>query len=99
MSSRSATRPHSSAPAYDWPVVLKLVPKQPKPEPTRRRQVADVLLSKTPAYLLACQRCGGMELIETVVGVQVLKDGKHRGGAKTKICLSCMLQGQRVEVR
>lgn len=40
-----------------------------------------------------------MELVETVTGVEVTSDGKHRRGTKVKLCLSCLMQGQRVEVK
>lgn len=40
-----------------------------------------------------------MELIETVTGVEVTKDGKHRRGTKSKVCLSCLMRGKRIEVR
>lgn len=40
-----------------------------------------------------------MELIETITGVEVTRDGKHRRGTKAKICAACYIKGQRVEVR
>lgn len=80
-------------------MALKLVPPAEPPEESPRRRTARTLAEKTPAYLLKCPRCAGLELIETVIGVEVTKDGKHRRGTKTKVCLACMLLGQRIEVR
>lgn len=79
-------------------MALKLIPPTP-PEPSLREQIGKRLAAKTSAYLLKCPRCAGMELIETVTGVEVTKDGKHRRGTKTKICAACLMAGQRVEVR
>lgn len=78
-------------------MVLKLVPPAAQPEPSPREQVAKRIAAKTPGYLLKCPRCAGMELIETITGVEV-RDGKHCRGTKVKLCLSCFMQGQRVEV-
>lgn len=64
-----------------------------------REQVAKRIADSTPAYLLKCPRCAGMELIETITGVEVTKSGGHRRGTKSKICLSCFVRGERVEVR
>lgn len=80
-------------------MALKLVPPADPPEPSKRSRVAKALADRTPAYLLKCPRCAGMELIETVTGVEVTRDGKHRRGTKTKICAACLIAGQRVEVR
>lgn len=80
-------------------MALTLVPPADPPAPTEREQIAKRVAAKTPAYLLKCPRCAGMEFIETVVGVQITQDGKHRGGAKTKLCLTCLMQGQRVEAK
>jgi len=79
-------------------VVLKLVPPADKPEPAPRERISRGLAAKTPAYLLKCPRCAGMELIETVTGVEVTKSGGHRRGTKTKLCLSCFMRGERIEV-
>ncbi|RZJ12063.1 MAG: hypothetical protein EOP39_04555 [Rubrivivax sp.] len=78
-------------------MVLKLVPPA-EPAPTLREQIGKRLADKTPAYLLKCPRCAGLEMIETVTGVEVTRDGKHRRGTKTKICAACFMQGQRIEV-
>lgn len=80
-------------------MALKLVPPAPEPEPTPRQKIARRLAASTPSHLLKCPRCAGMELIETVTGVEVTKDGKHRRGTKSKVCLSCLMRGTRVEVR
>lgn len=79
-------------------MALKLVPPTPEPEPTPRQKIARGLAEKTPAYMLICRRCSGAEFIETVTGVEV-KGGKHRLGTKTKLCLHCLLKGERVEAR
>lgn len=80
-------------------MALTLVPPADAPEPTPRSEAAKRIAAKTPAYLLKCHRCAGMEMIETVTGVEVTKDGKHRRGTKSKLCLSCLMRGQRIEVR
>ncbi|RZL39238.1 MAG: hypothetical protein EOP35_04165 [Rubrivivax sp.] len=79
-------------------MVLKLVPPADPPAPSVREAIGKRIAAETPAYLLKCPRCAGMELIETVTGVEVTKSGGHRRGTKTKICLSCFMQGQRIEV-
>lgn len=79
-------------------MVLKLVPPA-APVPSEREEIGRRLAEKTPAYLLKCPRCAGMELIETVTGVEVTKAGKTRRGTKTKVCLACLMVGQRIEVR
>lgn len=77
-------------------MALKLVPPAEPPEESPRRKVARGLAAKSPAYMLICRRCSGAEFIETVTGVEV-KGGKHRLGTKTKLCLACLMKGQRVE--
>lgn len=80
-------------------MALKLVPPAEPAAETPRSKIARGLAAKTPAYLLKCPRCAGMELVETVTGVEVTKAGTHRRGTKVKLCLSCLMQGQRVEVK
>lgn len=79
-------------------MVLKLVPPAEPPEETPRRRIARTLAEKTPSYLLKCPRCAGMELVETVTGVQIMRDGKRKGGTKVRLCLSCLMRGERIEV-
>ena len=48
-----------------------------------------------PPTMVQCHRCGGREVIETKIGV-LMKNGKPTGGTRTLICVSCLLQGERV---
>lgn len=79
-------------------MALTLVPPAEPPEPSPRERVGKRIAAKTPAYLLKCPRCAGMELVETVIGVEV-RGGKHTRGTKTKVCLACLMAGQRIEVK
>lgn len=78
-------------------MALTLVPPAEPPEPTGRDAVAKRLIAKTPAYLLTCKRCAGMEFLETVTGVQRTAAGRTKGGTKSLICLHCFKRGERVE--
>lgn|GEM_PF-5375511 len=78
-------------------MALKLVPPADPPALSPREEIGKRIAAKTPAYLLKCPRCAGMELVETVTGVEV-RGGKHTRGTKVKLCLSCLMQGQRIEV-
>ena len=47
--------------------------------------------------MLQCHRCNGREVIETKIGV-VIKDGKPIGGTKQYLCVTCLLNGERVVI-
>lgn len=45
--------------------------------------------------MLQCPRCGGREVIETVIGAMV-QARKLKGGTRAIVCVGCMLKGERV---
>lgn len=72
-------------------MTLHLVPPAAAPD-------APKLKSRTaskPAEMLQCPRCGGREMIETVIGA-MLQARKLKGGTRQIVCFSCMLKGERV---
>jgi len=75
---------------------LKLVPKQPKPERTKREKVLDRVAAHLPPHLVACPRCSSLEFIETILGIEKDKPGT---GERTLICLHCYMRGERVVIR
>lgn len=72
-------------------MALHLIPPIPKPdEPASRAKRAS-----KPADMLQCPRCGGREVIETVLGAMV-QARKLKGGTRQIVCVGCMLKGERV---
>lgn len=49
------------------------------------------------AHPLRCHRCAGSEVIETRIGM-TYKAGKASGGTKQILCVTCLLNGQRVVI-
>lgn len=78
---------------------MHLVPKQPKPARTKRQEVLDRVAALAPSHMLKCPRCGSMEFLQTVAGVEVTAAGKTRGGTKQYICLHCWRNGERIVCR
>lgn len=73
--------------------MLHSVPKPPPPaKPNERAKKAS-----KPADMLQCPRCGGREVIETVIGAMI-QAGKLKGGTRQIICVGCLLNGERVVV-
>jgi hypothetical protein len=73
-------------------MALHLIPPIPKPDPaanTRARRASK------PADMLQCPRCGGREVIETVLGAMV-QARKLKGGTRQIVCVGCMMKGERV---
>lgn len=74
--------------------MLHIVPPIPKPdEPVNNRAKR---ASKLP-NMIQCPRCGGREVIETVLGAMV-QARKLRGGTRQIVCFGCLLKGERVVV-
>lgn len=72
--------------------MLHIVPPIPKPaEPANNRAKR----ASKPADMVQCPRCGGREVIETVLGAMV-QARKLKGGTRQIVCFGCMLNGQRV---
>lgn len=73
-------------------MTLHIVPPIPKPEegPNNLRKKV-----KMPPDMLLCQRCGGREVTETIIG-GFLQGGKLKGGTRQLICVGCLLKGERV---
>lgn len=78
---------------------MHLVPPAPKPPKTERQKILDKHAALVPAYMLKCPRCGGVEMVQTTIGVEVLSPGKTRGGTKQWVCFHCMARGERVACR
>lgn len=83
--------------AYDSRVAkptLHIVPLAPAPD-TPAEQVRRRVRAMRPAHVISCHRCGGIEVIETKLGVQ-MQGGKTKGGTKQLVCACCWLKGERV---
>lgn len=73
---------------------LHLIPPIPAPdEPVNNRAKK----ASKPADMLQCPRCGGREVIETVIGAMV-QARKLKGGARAIVCVGCLMRGERVVV-
>jgi len=73
-------------------VTLHLIPAAPKPDdpPNSRAKKAS-----KPADMIQCPRCGGREVMETVIGAMI-QARKLKGGTRQIICVGCLLKGERV---
>lgn len=75
---------------------LHLVPEpEPQPETPAKAVRRRLARAAKDAGLLACNRCAGIEVLETKVGVRMV-GGKPRGGTKQLICATCWRKGERV---
>lgn len=74
-------------------MTLHIVPKSPAPPSKNARRIA----ASKPSDMCECRRCGGREVIETLIGA-VLQGGKLKGGTRQVICVGCLLNGERVVV-
>ena len=73
-------------------MTLHLIPPIPAlPEPANSRAKR----ASKPADMLQCPRCGGREVIETVIGAMI-QARKLKGGTRAIVCVGCMLKGERV---
>jgi len=70
---------------------MHLVKPIPKPEGRKLRSKA----AAKPADMVQCPRCGGREVMETVIGASLV-GGKLKGGTRQVVCVGCMLKGERV---
>ena len=75
---------------------LHLVPQfEPVPEEPGKAVRRRLAKAAKDAGMLTCNRCAGIEVVETKVGVRLI-DGKPRGGTKQLICATCWRNGERV---
>jgi 4-hydroxy-3-methylbut-2-en-1-yl diphosphate synthase IspG/GcpE len=75
-------------------MTLHLIPPAPKPEePVNNRAKR----ASKPADMIQCPRCGGREVMETVIGAMI-QARKLKGGTRQIICVGCLLNGERVVV-
>lgn len=73
---------------------LHLIPPLPKPEePVNSRAKR----ASKPADMIQCPRCGGREVVETVIGAMV-QARKLKGGTRQIVCVGCLLKGERVVI-
>lgn len=75
---------------------FKVIEGTPPPD-TPKQHVIDRVKASRPSYTVSCHRCGGMEVIETKIGVMI-KDGKPSGGTKQLLCALCFMKGERVVI-
>lgn len=74
--------------------MVHLVPATPNPpEPVNSRAKK----ASKPADMIQCPRCGGREVIETVIGA-LIQARKLKGGTRQLICVGCMLKGERIVI-
>lgn len=72
-------------------MALHLVPAETQPE----EKVGRAKKASKPPDMLQCPRCGGREVIETVIGAMI-QARKLKGGTRQIVCFSCILKGERV---
>jgi hypothetical protein len=65
----------------------------PKPDekPSRAKSASK------PADMLQCPRCGGREVIETVIGAMI-QARKLKGGTRQIVCVGCLMKGERIVI-
>lgn len=73
---------------------LFVIPGSPPPDTPAERVRKRIRASK-PAHVISCHRCGGIEVMETKLGVEYV-DGRARGGTKQVLCATCWRGGERV---
>lgn len=74
-------------------MTLHLVPPASAPNQPKLKSRA----ASKPAEMLQCPRCGGREMIETVIGA-MMQARKLKGGTRQIVCVGCLLRGERVVV-
>ena len=72
---------------------LHSVPPAPKPDDPGTVLRERIKRMPKPAAMLQCPRCGGREVVETKVGVTA-----SGGGTKQRLCVVCLMRGERVVV-
>ena len=72
--------------------VIRSEPLQPAAE-QRRRQRAHA----KPRAMLSCPSCGGREYVNTRTGA-VEVDGKAVAGTPARLCVVCLMRGERREM-
>jgi hypothetical protein len=73
-------------------MTLHLIPSIPAPdEPVNNRAKK----ASKPADMLQCPRCGGREVMETIIGAMI-QARKLKGGTRAIVCVGCLMKGERV---
>lgn len=74
-------------------MALHIVPPAPAPDPSPLKSRK----ASKPAEMIQCPRCGGREVMETIIGA-VMQARKLKGGTRQIVCVGCLLRGERVVV-
>jgi hypothetical protein len=68
---------------------LHVIEGTPAPDTAQEQVRKRVKAAPRPAAMPQCSRCGGREYIEAKIGA-------GKSAAKNKLCVVCLLQGQRI---
>lgn len=74
---------------------LHVITGTPPPDTPKQRVIDRLKKRAKPANMIQCPRCGGREVLVTLLGA-MLKDGKLVGGTKQIVCGHCYMNGERV---
>ncbi|HET9819642.1 MAG TPA: hypothetical protein VFP92_10815 [Rhodanobacteraceae bacterium] len=76
---------------------FRVIEGTPPPDTPMERERKRIRAMPKPAAMVQCHRCGGREVVETKIGV-MSRDGKASGGTKQRLCVACLMRGERVVV-
>lgn len=76
---------------------MHLVNGSKPPDSPKQRGRDRIKAMPKPAGMIQCGRCGGREVTETRIGVEI-SAGKPKGGTRQLICTGCLMRGERVVV-
>ena len=84
--------PNAEPPAYNLRMALTLVtPREPTPKETIIERLKAM---PRPDGVLACPRCGGMMVLTTTSGAQIIKGRYQRGTVvDDRVCAECWKRG------